>query len=1328
MNKQANGTSSRGTENRKNQEGSAWTWLPAETDQVVAGPVSQAEQTTRTFIFFSILFLFLAAWPIQAQGETPQATKGPRQSASAAQPRQAASAAQTDEALRGLAEKNALTVRALIGYGRIPATAMSPLAGMRSRGIDVLGATPEQLGAILKEHGPSLSATERESLGRVVETMRDVGKAETAADPITYAPGDDETLDQAAADILAEGFDESLLQDPGDVSAQTSAPMGGGVPFVASSIKPATLPPMQSAPFLDINDLTPTQWDGAVAAAMEGMRMVYGPMSEFEEKAFRKTWGVLRQYPSPDAVDYLNRFNPLLGEFLSLRGAVAEAGARLEETVKQIAWAAEADAPAMAMEAVTLARQHRNTILSCQKRLDEVVADLVALGNPPDGRDLMAEGQQRYKRAKDFLRALVEDPGPEGEWVGYIVYPKSFVVLEDEIIKHQPTHLFIYSYGEPARYFCIALDTSTYDDKEYGSIEGIDLTRVDLVSGIEGDTLNHSFVDEEGETWVIHAVRYTGGAFPEFSEVSPDRFQDARVRNNREKQERLAQARQTEGAMETLKEVIGAQISHTMSEDTILETLAHFRMRDAFHAAAMKWASRGSSMAESEEARLRRFDALVSEGAPQQIAQRPAAKQRPQDKKKKAEEPQEPKADPGPDDTPLHIVDDQPAEERRVIDQESIDFHSANVAIIQRNMDKDIAEIEQETDPVRRHDLEMRVLNAKANLQSEQDRIETLRTGVIVHTRSAWDDFARSQFIQKIAADQRKMEKVDRAMKKALSMADSLPYDKAATVREIVSRGFSPEVMTATDTARASAVIKDVYAVTTEHWEKEKKKADADAEWADTCLQTAETVKGTADKSLMVLSFVGGPAVNRVYQGAVGYVEGGPKEAFLRVGGSYNQLTGVAVDAYRGFEAAVESGGGWEEGYRGAGWEVAKGIVIDKAMGFVASGVTRGYGAVKGLKGARTADAPGSAQKTSRTRAGRTDSQVSGGATKLKPSTIPDDGFNRPLSEVEIREYKAQVADARTRVTSYKKTFKKLQQARQEKAPPAKIKKILRELDDRSAKIHASPQAKMIMKTHQRNPKNKEMVKRFVNSMDRVHNRVQKRFHQKMSAEWERENLAPIRNADSGKSVNTDYDIARRVEFDKNGVPIPPKKNGRPVPESLWQAEAQKKWEESYKEITGQNPKRSWETVTTAGHSESYKDLTVIEKNGILRANKAWAGQTSDVNRFKGDHLRGDPNFKRVEKHVEVARSTSKECQKRLLPLMEAKAPPKTDKANYEAFMKHKQYWEKMNKIMNDMGSGRINPLEGDRRIRLLSGGKSSLEVTHDLRNFLESLLRFGKS
>ena len=504
--------------------------------------MTETNNVRRTF-FTKILVLCIFLASSAMTHEALSQTGSPASATVSSGGTQSLAADNADQALRGLAEKNALTVRALVGYGRIPAADMAPLAGLRAKGIDVLGATPEQLGVIIEQHGASLSPEERESLGRVAEAMREAGAAEAAADDAPQeaasdaadgAPADDAALEEELAAILAEEVAD--IPDPDDDSAagpDTSAVQAAGVPFTASNVEPAALPPMKSAPFLDINALTPTQWDGAVAAAMEGMRMVYGPMSEAEEESFRKTWGVLRQFPSPDAVDYLNRFNPLLGEFLSLRGAVAEAGARLEEAMEQIAWASEADDPALAMEGVALARQHRNMVLSCQKRLDEVVAELVALGNPPDGRTLMTEGQQRYKGAKDFLKALVEQPGPEGEWVGYIIHPNDFVGKSGGSIRHQPYHFLIYSHGKPGTYSCIALDTGTYDEKEYGYVEPLDLNSIDILSGLEGDTINFTFTDEDGEPWVLHAQRYAGGSFPEFSELSQDLFEEARIKNDR---------------------------------------------------------------------------------------------------------------------------------------------------------------------------------------------------------------------------------------------------------------------------------------------------------------------------------------------------------------------------------------------------------------------------------------------------------------------------------------------------------------------------------------------------------------------------------------------------------------------------------------------------------------------------------------------------------------------------------------------------------------------------------------------------------------------------
>ncbi len=607
-------------------------------------------------------------------------------------------------------------------------------------------------------------------------------------------------------------------------------------------------------------------------------------------------------------------------------------------------------------------------------------------------------------------------------------------------------------------------------------------------------------------------------------------------------------------------------------------------------------------------------------------------------------------------------------------------------------------------------------------MQAEQDRLETVQKGVIIHRRSPWDDFAQAQFVQKIALDQKRMDKVTISLRRAYKMADNLPEEKAKEVRRFLTSGYSPEVLATGDTKKAGKVLDIVYGIAAEHWGTEKAKADADAQWADTCLYTAETVKKGADTSLMLMSIAGGPAVNNVYQGITGYIEGGPKEAFLRVGASYNQLTGIAVDGYRGFETAVQQGGGWNECFQGAAWEITQGLIMEKAMSIGIGGAMRGYGAIKNAR------LKGKAPAVNNTRVARTP-EVIVAKVKNKPSNVPDNGFNKSLTQADMKTYKNQIADGRNKVNSYKKTFNKLETARRNGESPEKIKKILKELDDRSAKIHSSPQAKMMMKTYQRNPKNREMVKRYCNSMDRVHRRVEKVFQEKMSEQWGYEKMKPIRNADSGRSVNMDYDIARDVPYDSNGRQLSPMKNGKPVSEVVWMNDAQKKWNEAYRETTGQSPEHSWETITTASHAEAYKDRAIITKvedgGGVLQANKRWAEQTADVNQFKGDHLTNSPDFKRVEKHVEIARSTSKECEKRLFTLLDSKAPPKKNVKSYQQWQKQKAYWEKMNGVLKQMGNGRISPLEGDRQIRLISGGKSSLEVTHDLRNFMEVLLKW---
>lgn len=732
------------------------------------------------------------------------------------------------------------------------------------------------------------------------------------------------------------------------VAGITMAGEAAPVEEVAVAAVPADIPPVlpaRPAPFMDIKTLTQRQWDGTVSAAMEGMRMVYGPMSTQEDETFRKTWGALRHQPTDEAVDYLNKFNPLLGEFLSLRGAVADTAALLEQAVTHAGWAAQIDDAAQAMQYTALAGQYRNMLLSRQKRLDTVIDKLIALGNPPDGAELMAQGQSRYGSAKRYLNSLLAPSDPEGEWLGYIYYPKGLPFLKDKGIKHEPIHFFVYAAGMPKRYFSITLDAEEYDEKTYRYIDAIPLEDLGMLAHFKGDRLNFSYTDEEGDTFTIVAHRYKGGPLPVYPEVAPRKYLNVLKAGENRKDETTAAA-----DYETLAQVVADHVGDVLTKSAVEDVLNHYRMRPAFHAACVQWAQNPDLRNGDGEDRLAAFDNLVAAAAPEKISVK--------EKKEPAQEKTAAKTGPRntSGDTPMHMVDDKNKEERQKIDQEAIRFHADTISIIRRNLERDRAELEKEKDPQRRKDLEMRILGDLANIQSEQDRMDSLKAGIVIHRRSPWDDYAKSQFIQNIARDQHRMEKVTKSMRKAYKMADSLPPNKAEQVRKQLQEGFSPEVLATGDTQSAGRVINEVYGIAAEYWTGEKKKADADAQWADTCLYTAQTVKSTADKSLMVLSMAGGSSVNRAYQGITGYIEGGPKEAFLRVGGSYNQLTGIAVDGYRGFEAAVESGGGWKEGFQGAGWEVVKGMVIDKAMQIGVGGVMKGYSSYKNYRA--QADAP----------------------------------------------------------------------------------------------------------------------------------------------------------------------------------------------------------------------------------------------------------------------------------------------------------------------------------------------------------------------------------
>lgn len=1116
----------------------------------------------------------------------------------------------------------------------------------------------------------------------------------------------------------------------------------------------ADIPPSKPVPFLDIITISKTEWDGAVSAAMEGMRLVYGPMTDGENKQFEKSWAPLRQTPFKEAVDYLNKFNPLLGEFLTYRSAITQTSTLLEQAAQNAGDAAEYDDPELSFAYIDLASKYQTLLISRQKRLQQITNELIALGNPPDGAQMMAEQQRRYKQEKDYLKSLVKsDFSPEGCWAGYDNTFSDF----DLGMGHVYAPLFYYIYKLPINgvdtYFALricnqcAVMTKQGIKVNVGSSFGDDWVRSNLKSKTSTQTVGGNMANSGKTSTVLNQFEFPD--IPEFSQTSVERYGQLIQETGKRSSTRNL------GSSGDQADPFNVSILRKDDRAVFEGWMKEKSLAGAFYRTALRWSEEGKwQQFEHVKGRYQKVsdEVVIAFSKEMMEDNEELVKGKTQSnnaftKSQTENEQVTDKSNSGENN--LHIIDDKNPEDRRRIDAEAIGFHTNNLSIIQKNMMRDQEELAKEKDPQRRKDYQMRILGAQANIQAEKDRIATIQSGVIVFNRSPWDDYAKSNFIQNIAANQQKMENISRGIRKAYEMADRLPDEEARKTRAIINEKYNGKIMADLDEKAARAIIEEANSVGKKYYQgkideakADKKVADEEAEWADACLQTAEIVKTTADYSMMGLSMFGGKYVNTAYQGITGYIEGGPKEAFLRVSGSYNTITGVAVDGFRGFESAVNQGGDFTDGISGAGWEIAKGLITDKAMSYGAGKISGSFNRPNG--NLPNVDGP---TRTGQATAGTANKPTAGQKTAPRAGE-PD--FNRPLTPQEIAAHREQIADGRIKVDSYKKTYEKLENARKSGAPVSEIKKIIIELDDRSAKIHSSPQAKMMMKTMQKQPKNLDMIKRYSNSMDRVHQRVEKRYQAEMQKNgWSPEELTPIRNkpdpADlqraremqargetvqpeallGSKTVNMDYDAGRKPKLDANGKPLPPMKNGEPVPVEAWHADAQAAWEKAYLAETGQSPTKSWENITHGKLGDAYADLNVLQKNGILHANKEWAGQTADVSYYKAEHLRGSPEFQRAEKYVEIARGTSKDCRTKMMPLFDQKKP-KVGTPSFEAWQKHKNYWEKVNGVLDDMGSGKKDPMTADREIRQISGGKSVLEVTFDMRNFMESLMLLG--
>ncbi len=1051
----------------------------------------------------------------------------------------------------------------------------------------------------------------------------------------------------------------------------------------------AQVPEMQMTPPLDINKLTHAQYNGAVSAAMEAMRELMGELTPDEEAKLHAKWAPIFGFPTEESITYLNKLNPLLSEFLSLRGAVATAAIEFDSAWEEAVIAASYDSEEGASEALALAAVQKDNLTALQARMVKIAKAVQTLGNPPDPIQAQQQARKRHQAAIQVSSGMVSlvtiSPA---KLDGRTNIPCTFTAKMQNIAGKVTLNWVFgdgtvltggpastkHTYTKAGSY---VVRVAVYNEKKSKIAEAT--AKVNITAGAapaeekatawvlvdkksERTGTLTSYYSESSVKWNVSSTfveceHHKGGQFWSHYHYSwddpPARLVPGEKVILNITLKGLPDAKYLVRPMDEAELMLSAVVdqfnqnarlgsAYAKLHNVAVKDEPNKQRREAaeFTIPTIVYAKNGeiritvsASMAGQSVRNTYLYKPGAGGGATPAVAES-ATKE----------------------DSPDKLAKKEHDKAR----QETIEFHKSNIKIIEGHLAKDRAELSTETDPARRAALQFRILQGVSDAQAEKDVITSLETGRYVHTRTEFDEYAHQQFIQNIRDNQREMESFQRSSAALYRMAGMLPPGEAQETRDFIDKQLTLDVKTKMDKAAVDKIASALDHKVQGHFQGLAAKSEEEAAWANFGLEAAENIKAGADTGMMVCSLFGGKPIYVAYQASTGYIEGGPTEAVLRSASAFGTAAHTAVEAFRGYQ---------EGGLEAAAKRGAKAYVISKAFE---------YGASKVMGGAKPA---------------------------AKRPTVKE--------QFELAKFKQARSDGESLVTSFQRAEREMRIAARTGKSAKDLIKMQADLRDKAAAINSSPHAKNFLKY-----KGDYHAQRAYNAqMKAVHADVEAKFHTTMSKQgWNDQKLVEFRNSCSSGSVGMDTDIGLD---ELAGNPL--LKNGQRATVYNWQTDAQKAWDKAYKETTKRSASMSWENITTSAHAESYKDLAWLgsDKSAVTAA---WGQQAADVTRYKAWHTLNDKSLSHMEKMQEVSRGTAKDINTKLQPMLNNAKP--SSPAAAESLKQARTHWQKIQTTLDAFGKNEIDPITAERRIRELTGGKGIPEVVEDMGTLMEGLLK----
>lgn len=1066
------------------------------------------------------------------------------------------------------------------------------------------------------------------------------------------------------------------------------------------TLPPTTLSATQIPPFMDITRLTSGQWAGAVSAAMEGTRLVYGPMTPEQTRDFESRWAPMFDHPFQEGVDWLNKLNPLLGQFLAIRATMADTAIQFDSAWKEAVTAAAFHDEQGVREALSIAYTERQMLVGLKKQLDQVIKDILALGDPPNPayhrRKKQEEHDDAVKQTKKAIRQVAgpvakeAPPAKEGRWVMTRAFSPQFVKIPNPVHKQDVAKVVE---GPNSATVSLTTYVEGYSPTRLHPKEdpGYELSVTYKVTwstppGVIpngrssiGWTFTGELTDPKG--FVKHYERdirwWDSSAYCTVQLIrrasvpsNPNDDWDLNLENpSPSYRDREAQTISVGGQVARMKPE-EFKLTKTFKDDWIAFGMIGVKR----YVGVLTEVNLSSNWVKL--ARIYQYEWDPTGDTLQPIVG-------------------------GDENTSAKESEIRPRTPEELA--EEIGFYEDNIKIIQANMAKDQEELGRTSDGNRRTELVNRIIVAQANIQSEQDRITTLQTGQIVHTRTAWDEMQSAAFIRNCQAEVNEMAARDRLRVGSLRMAGRADPVLAERMRKFILDHDDP----AADSTKLRKIAHIVGNQVQGDLEAKAARSEEEAITASQNLAYIESVKGTCDKAMFVGALLGGHPVMVAYEGAIGFVEG-PRpedgssptdpslgrrvfEGVKRAGAWYNTATFVTSEALEGYEKGGYIGGKENKGVWGAVERAGEAFMMAKTFEYA-------VGKIFG-------EPP-------------------------KPGELPP----RPTvkESFELAKYRQECEYAKALAEDYKRTFAEYRKIQQFNASAAEMAAMEAQLRQKAASMHASFESKLYLKELYGKGKDATMLEDYVFRVGQNHEATREIWLRKMEAmgyddvrHWK---TMEFRNSASAGSPGMDHDMG---VWDKGEKFF---KDRLRVSTHAMNENAQKAWEKAYQETTGYSAKQSFENITTSIHVEAYKDLSWIGDATIkhVKVNEilpGWAGQAADVTAVKNYDM--FKNLNRLQAIIESGRGMAKDIQTKLLPVLEegaAKFPKSSlrikggvDPATGKRVTGLIEKWSQIRDILKTAAD---NPVEADRKIRLLTG-KSICEVTADLRDVMAI---FGKA